>query len=131
MSVDNMNDKQNIEQLEAQAKKIASLLDNHAQRLSMRTIKQIEDGRARAVSAHHKTTSMNADGTLNHWASWIEQHRLAFAGLLMATIIGGFVMMQTYKANQTSDAFLLGADLPPEAFVDRGFEPALNRQVRI
>jgi Protein of unknown function (DUF3619) len=34
--------------------------------------------------------------------------------------------MQAFNQKEASDAFLLGADLPPEAFVDRGFEPSLN-----
>lgn len=131
MSVDNTNH-QSSEQLEAQAKQMGSLLDDHAQRLSMRTLKQLESGRARAVSAHQKRgAAMNSDGTLSQWTLWVEHHRLASVGVLLAAILGSFVIMQNLQSNQTSDAFLLGADLPPEAFVDRGFEPSLNRHVSI
>lgn len=132
MSVDNTNH-QNSEQLEAQAKQIAGLLDDHAQRLSMRTLKQLEDGRLRAVQAHqqHTGATVNADGTLSQWITWVDHHRLAFAGILLAAIIASFIMAQNFQASETSDAFLLGADLPPEAFVDRGFEPSLNRHANI
>jgi hypothetical protein len=46
---------------------------------------------------------------------------------LLGAIIAGFILMQMFSRNsEYGDAFLLGADLPPEAFVDRGFEPLLN-----
>ncbi len=132
MSTDNTNH-QNPEQLETQAKQIAGLLDDRAQRLSMRTLKQLEDGRARAVKAHQQNAgvSVNTDGTLSQWVAWVDHHRLAFAGIVLAAMIASFVMMQNFQTSETSDAFLLGADLPPEAFVDRGFEPSLNRHTNI
>ncbi|MFW5432477.1 MAG: DUF3619 family protein [Methylophilaceae bacterium] len=132
MSIDNTNH-QNSEQFEAQAKQVASLLDDHAQRLSMRTLKQLEDGRARAVSQHQKRqgATVNADGTVSHWTSWVGHHRLAFTGVVLAAIIASFVILQNLQSNETSDAFLLAADLPPEAFVDQGFEPSLNKHVNI
>ncbi len=132
MSQDNTN-YNDIEATEAQAKQIAGLLDNHAQRLSMRTLKQLEDARSRAVKVHQaqQGATVNADGSLSHWVSWIDHHRLAFAGLILAAMIGTFVIMQNMNGNETSDAFLLGADLPPEAFVDRGFEPSLNNRANI
>lgn len=127
------NNHHNVEQLETQAKQVTSLLDDHAQRLSMRTLKQLEDGRALAVNAHQKRQgpAVNSDGTLSHWTSWVDHHRLAFVGMVLAAIIAGFMMMQNLQTSETSDAFLLGADLPPEAFVDRGFEPSLNRYVKL
>ncbi len=132
MSKDNTNS-QNLEPLEAQAKQITDLLDAHAQRLNMRTLKQLEDGRARAVSMHHSRQggTVNADGTVSQWTLWLDHHRLLFASVLLAAIIGSFVILQNLQSTETSDAFLLGADLPPEAFVDRGFEPSLNHHVSI
>jgi len=123
-------DHHNLEELEMQAKQAANLLDEHAQRLSMRTIKQLEDGRARALDLHQKRQgdSVNADGTLSQWTSWLEQHRIAFVSMVVVAAIGSFLMIQNLQTNEVSDAFLLGADLPPEAFVDLGFEPALNQQ---
>lgn len=132
MSVDS-NNHHNLEQLETQAKKVTSLLDDHAQRLSMRTLKQLEDGRAVAVNAHQKRQGpvVNSNGALSHWTSWVDHHRLAFAGMVLAAMIAGFMMVQNLQSSETSDAFLLGADLPPEAFVDKGFEPSLNRYVKL
>lgn len=132
MSVDNANDK-GIEPFELEAKRIASQLDAHAQRLSMRTLKKLEDGRNNAVQVHKARTgaSVNADGTLSHWATWVDHHRVMFAGLVLIAIISFFFVLQNIGVSETSDAFLLGADLPPEAFVDQGFEPSLNIRASI
>ena len=132
MNTDNTNIN-DIEQDDVQAKQIASLLDAHAQRLSMRTLKKLEDGRARAVKLHqqHQGATVNRDGSLSHWTSWIDHHRIAFAGLILVAMIATFIVLQNVNNNETSDAFLLGADLPPEAFVDKGFEPSLNNRANI
>lgn len=132
MSADNTNHN-DTEHLEAQAKGLVSLLDARAQRLSMRTLKKLEEGRTRAVEMHKERhgASMNNDGTLSHWGAWIDHHRLTFAGLVLIAIISTFIVLQNMNNNETSDAFLLGADLPPEAFVDKGFEPSLNKRATI
>jgi hypothetical protein len=105
------------------------LLDAHAKRLSMRTLKQLEDGRARAVKVHAQQlsgVSVNKDGTINSVFSWAQHHRIASTGLILGAMIAGFILLQSLGQQEASDAYLLGADLPPEAFVDRGFEPSLN-----
>ena len=131
-------DNQQLENIDAQGKQIAGLLDAHANRLSMRTLKQLEDGRARAVKVHAQqllgaqvNNGVNHNGTLTSTFGggifgWAEHHRIASTGLVLGAIIAGFVLMQALGHKEPSDAFLLGADLPPEAFVDRGFEPSLN-----
>ncbi len=132
MSEDNTN-QQEIDALEAQGKEIASLLDAHAEHLSMRTLKQLENGRERAMSAYAQSAGarVNVDGTLSHLGGWVDHHRVAFIGLVVLTVVMSYFVMQTFSANETSDAFLLSAELPPEAFVDRGFEPSLNRRENI
>jgi Protein of unknown function (DUF3619) len=133
MNTDNTNQNEmNIDSTEfdTQGKQIAGLLDEHANRLSMRTLKQLENGRERAVKAHARQASgasVNRDGTLSGLSTWASDHRVMTTGLLLGAIIAGFVIMQSLNRNtEASDAFLLGSDLPPEAFVDRGFEPYLN-----
>ena len=138
MSVDNL---QNIDtqEIDTQAKQIAGLLDANSSRLSMRTLKQLENGRERAIKVHAQRisgVSLNYAGTLSvslsGMSSWAEHHRVASTGLVLGVIIMGFVMMQSMGQRESSDAFLLGSDLPPEAFVDRGFEPSLNdNQVKL
>ena len=131
MTIDNINHEtiEGTEQTDLKGKRIASLLDAHAKDLSMRTLKQLEDGRARAVKAHSQQVSgvgINKDGTSSGIFAWAQHHRVASTGLILGVIIAGFVLMQAFSHHEASDAFLLGADLPPEAFVDRGFEPSLN-----
>lgn len=131
MTTDNIN-QQDTQQIDLQGKQIAGLLDAHAKRLSMRSLKQLEIGRARAVKAHAQQVSgalikANQDGTLNGVYAWAQHHRVASTGLILGAIIVGLVMLQAFGQQQASDAYLLGADLPPEAFVDRGFEPSLNK----
>lgn len=132
MTKDNTN-YSNDEQVDVQAKALVSLLDENAQRLSMRTLKKLEDSRAQAIDKHQKIsgTHVNADGTLSHWTSWLDDHRTLFSGLVLLAAISTFLILQNIGGDETSDAFLLGADLPPEAFVDRGFEPSLNKNVSI
>lgn len=130
MSIDNLQENEmDMANIDIQAKQIAGLLDAHANRLSMRTLKQLENGRERAVKAHAQQisgVSVNRDGTLSSISSWADHHRIASTGLLLGAIIVGFMLMQSSGHKEPSDAFLLSADLPPEAFVDRGFEPSLN-----
>lgn len=129
MSIDNKDHSFDSSNLEQQGRQIAGLLEDNAKRLSMRTLKQLETGRERALKAHAaKVTGAiyNKDGTLTHLSAWAEHHRFFSAGLVLAAILVGFVLMQALSNDESSDAFLLSADLPPEAFVDRGFEPTLN-----
>lgn len=120
--------------LDAQAKQIANMLDEQSNQLSMRTIKQLENARERAVQAHNQASgvNVNSNGTLGLTVSWAEQHRLATAGMVLVAITAGFLLMQSMSKPESSDAFLLGSDLPPEAFVDKGFAPSLNfKQAKI
>jgi hypothetical protein len=131
MSINNTKQDLQDSELDLQAKQIAGLLDAHANRLNMRTLKKLEDGRERAVKVHAQQISgagMNHDGTLNSIYSWAEHHRIVSASLVLGAIIAGFVIMQSFNHKEPSDAILLSADLPPEAFVDRSFEPTLNNR---
>lgn len=111
-----------------QARQIAGLLNAHTNLLSMRTLKQLEKGREQAVKAHMRQAgAINGDGTIGNMVYWAEHHRIAATGMLLGAIIVGFVLMQSFGQNiEHGDAFLLAAELPPEAFVDTAFEPSLN-----
>lgn len=123
-------DQSNQAALEAQAKKVSQLLDTHAKGLSMRTLKQLEDARARAVKIHAEQSSgvINADGSASMVRTWVGHHRLVTSSLVIAIFFSAFVGFKMSVPRESSDAYLLSADLPPEAFVDRGFAPALNKQ---
>jgi hypothetical protein len=118
-----------------QGKAIAGLLDSRAQQLSMRTLKRLEDSRILAVQRHANLNGghdINQNGTLRHWLSWSQHPRLISMGVLCAALIVGLTLTHHLsQQNENSDAFLLGAELPPEAFVDRGFEPWLNAKAEL
>jgi hypothetical protein len=119
-----------------QGKAIAGLLDSRAQQLSMRTLKRLEDSRSLAVQRHANRYAagydINQNGTLRHWLSWSQHPKLISMGVLCAALVVGLTLTHHLsQQNENSDAFLLGAELPPEAFVDRGFEPWLNAKAEI
>lgn len=127
MNTDKINQDLSDNELESQAKQIADLLDEHAQRLSMRTLKQLENGRERALKAHnYGAVARHHGNVIAGIFSWAEHHRVASTGMILGAMVVGFILMQSLNHKESSDAFILGADLPPEAFVDRGFEPFLN-----
>lgn len=126
----NLSDGQlsNMDTEDLNGQQIADLLNDHAKHLSLRTLKQLENAREQAVKAHKQQSgAINRDGTISNMLHWAENHRVATTGMLLAAMIAGFVLTQTFTQNiEHGDAFLLAAELPPEAFVDRAFEPALN-----
>lgn len=130
MNQDNTNLEKTAQlDLEVQAKQLAGLLDENANRLSMRTLKQLEDGRTKAVKLHADVlagASTNGNGTLSLVSAWAIHHRMIVSGLLLITILVSIVLFKSLSYKEPSDAFLLGSELPPEAFVDKGFEPSLN-----
>jgi hypothetical protein len=130
---DNTNGKNTIE--DESAKAIVGLLNQQASRPTMRVAKRLENARVKAVTAHEAKLSgvkVNADGTLSGWFTWTHQPRMVFAGLLCAILVASVVYMQNVRSfHDNTDALLLGSELPPEAFVDRGFEPWLNAKAEI
>ena len=123
-----MPNNDDLTDLETQATQIAGLLNTHANDLSLRTIRQLEKAREQAVTLHSQQLNQHKkDGTFSHVLVWADHHRIATTGLLLIAIMAGFIWMQSNSAqHEHGDAFLLGAELPPEAFVDRSFEPSLN-----
>jgi hypothetical protein len=122
-----------VEIEETQAKAIAKALDAHSQRLSMTTLTRLEQSRALAVSRYQARASgqVNTDGTLSGWLAsgapaWLNPRLLGTALLCLMLVLGFAIMQNKNQQVENSDAFLLSAELPPEAFVDRGFEPWLN-----
>lgn len=129
--IDNIQQKDS-ELLDIQGRQFAGLLDTHANRLSMRTLKRLEDARLQAVRLHEQKMAgnvHNGGGTLGKVFFWADHHRTAVTGMILATVVAGLLLVQTSSFKVDTDTMLLGSELPPEAFVDRGFEPSLNRRV--
>jgi Protein of unknown function (DUF3619) len=137
MTIDHSNhDKiDDLNETDTHAKLVANVLDAQTQKLDMRILKRLEDSRNLALAAHtSKTTGqqVNSDGSLSSWFSWSQHPRLMSAGLLSVALLVGLMVTHNYNRQiEQGDAFLLGAELPPEAFVDRGFEPWLNAKAEL
>ncbi len=129
---DNTYQTEEIESMEVEGRQLTKLLDTHANRLSMRTLKQLEDARLQAVRLHEQNLTgnvSNGDGTLGRMFFWVDHHRTAVTGMVLATLVASLVLVQLLSFKVDTDVMLLGSELPPEAFVDRGFEPSLNQHV--
>ncbi|MDZ4141631.1 MAG: DUF3619 family protein [Methylotenera sp.] len=113
----------------------AGLLKDNAQHLNAVTLQRLSAARNSAVArltAHQTQTAhgVNQSGNVLQWlghdfASYIGHHRMMSAAMLVGAMILTFFAAQHFNANnnlQSSDAFLLASELPPEAFADKGFD---------
>ncbi len=120
---DNFNTEQEI------AKNIVSLLDSDAQNLSADQVAKLDNSRQRALDKHMRlrTVPVHSISGISHtFFDYFEQHRaLMSSGLAFGVILVAFLVVQPvskYNTNERSDAFLLGSELPPEAYADKGFD---------
>jgi hypothetical protein len=118
----------NDNQEEAKAKQIIQLLDEGVTKLDSAVTGQLASSRQQAVSIMAQRSMMSAQGSngvLHMFGEYFQQHRaMMYAGILLSAILVAFLITQQLT-NQISleegDAFLLGEELPPEAFLDQGF----------
>ncbi len=120
------------------AKEIVSLLDESSAKLDREVLDRLYAARMKAVgnlAAHKQAASANgADGrghVLRLFGSYLQQHRLLMPAVMIASAaVVAFIVTQQ-MVNQPpieqGDAFLLGAELPPEAFLDKGFDTWVAR----
>lgn len=93
---------------------------------------EVEDGLYRArqqalkvfAERKHQTQSF---GSVLSWAMFVHP-RMVSAGVLSICMLFGIGLFHIQQQNTAVDTLLLSADLPPEAFVDNGFEPWLVAQ---
>lgn len=108
------------------AQLIASLLNEEAQRLDMRTTARLEKARSQAVEMHaKKQTIITNAGTGQLVMGYLQHHRMLFSSVIvifLATLTFVAEQKPVHMPDMHSDAFLLGSELPPEAYVDRGFD---------
>ncbi|MGB4811889.1 MAG: DUF3619 family protein [Methylophilaceae bacterium] len=123
-----------IEGEEALAKTAASLLNENAQHLNAVTLKKLATARNQAVNRllAQQSGGINQNGHVLQWFghdSYFGQHKLMAASILVGAVLLIFLATQKFNKAQnsvvsyqeSSDAFLLASDLPPEAFADKGF----------
>jgi len=111
------------------AKKIVELLDDSANALQPHVLQKLEAGRMQALAKHSVAAAGHA-GLSEVLSAYLHHHRLIMsAALLCSAIAVAFVVTQQFSGQDTleqGDAFLLGSELPPEAFLDKGFNTWLE-----
>jgi len=105
------------------------LLDDSANALQPQLLHKLEAARMRAVAAHSAAVAGNVGlGAL--LGEYLHHRRLLMsAALLCSAIVIAFVVTQQFSGQDSleqGDAFLLGSELPPEAFLDKGFNTWLE-----
>lgn len=118
------------------AKKIVDLLDEGTGHLDYQTSEKLSAARRKAVAAvaspayaHHAQLSLTGLGhsvqEYFHHHHWMPMAIVASVALLLFV-----ALQQHYSEPVEADALLLASDLPPEAYVDKGFDAWLKNTSR-
>ena len=112
----------------------SNLLDDHAQHLNAITLQRLSEARALAVgqlaAPQAAVAGINQSGSVLQWFGNgfnrnFEQHRMMFSLIMVVVMALTFFVVKQFGVDKNiehSDAFLLAAELPPEAFADKGFD---------
>lgn len=118
---------------ETTAKKIISFLDESVAALNAGTVDRLAAARKRAVTRHvERTAARLRQSTLARLMDWLlHQHRVVTsAALVCSAVFVAFLLTQQLSEQEMmgqGDAFLLASELPPEAYLDKGFDVWLER----
>jgi hypothetical protein len=122
-----------MKQEEITAKHIISFLDESAATLDAGTVDRLAAARQHAVARHIVRTAVRLQ------QSWfaqmmdrlLHQHRAVMsAALVCSAVFVAFLLTQQLSEQELTghgDAFLLASELPPEAYLDKGFDVWLQR----
>ena len=120
------------------AKEIVSLLDEGTVKLDREVLDRLYAARMKAVgnlaAQKQAVTVDHADGlghVLRLFGNYMHRHRLLMPAVMIASAaLVAFIVTQQMTGQpsiEQGDAFLLGAELPPEAFLDKGFDTWVAR----
>ena len=110
-----------------QAKEIVNLLDKNLATIDPLTVSKLKYARETALFQMPANASFNHRGIsyLLGTHAYQQKVRLMLIGLLL--ILGVFLMVyQNAQDDRQSDAYLLGSELPPEAYLNEGFDTWLS-----
>ena len=118
------------------AKKIVDVLNDGTASLDRKTADQLAAVRHKAIAAaqpayaHHAQTSLAGFGhSIQEY--FHEHHGWMPTALVASVALLVFVALQhNYSEPVEADALLLASDLPPEAYVDKGFDAWLENSSR-
>lgn len=116
------------------AKKITELLDEGTATLDRAVLDRLYAARVKAVARlaeQHQMAAASAGGpVLQLMGDYLQRHRMLVPAALVAgaALVAFTVTQQVSRqhAIEHGDAFLLSAELPPEAFLDKGFDTWLR-----
>ena len=114
------------------AKALIKLLDESTDHLDAHVLSRLAAARRQAVE-HLQSASMAVAGPASLTAYFVDilhNHRAVMStALLCGTVIIVFFVSQQFLGPELldqGDAFLLASDLPPEAYLDKGFDEWLE-----
>lgn len=122
--------KRKIEQNDSermQAKAIVDLLDKNLASIDAQTLSKLKYAREQALSMIPANEVVAHRGVLHLLGEHIQHQKLwmAVIGLLLLLSLF-FVMHENAQDISQSDAYLLGSELPPEAYLNEGFDEWLS-----
>lgn len=97
-----------------------------AQRLSVArdlAVAQLASQQTQAHGVHHSGNVLQWLG--DHVGQYFGRHRVMSAAMMAGVMLLTFFTVQQFESNrnlESSDAFLLASELPPEAYADKGFD---------
>ncbi len=110
-----------------QAKEIVNLLDKNLATIDPLTVSKLKYARETALSQMHANASFNHRGILYLLGTHTYQQKLRLMLIGLLLILGVFLMVyQNAQDDRQSDAYLLGSELPPEAYLNEGFDTWLS-----
>jgi len=116
------------------AKEIISYMDESVENIDAHIVVKLANARKQAVAALSAQTK-TADGIghriLQLFDDYIHNHRaIASTAMVCSVALVAFLVTEQISRQEMieqGDAFLLGSELPPEAFLDKGFSTWLER----
>lgn len=124
-----------MNQQESTVKLVVQALDASVEELDEDVIRRLAAARERAVSAMQpQWQAAGHNGVFHNLGNYVVHHRLmTSAALLLGALVLGFIVTQHVIGQhqlEQGDAFLLGSELPPEAYLDKGFDTWLQQNAR-
>ena len=118
------------------AKRIASLLDEHALNMDTKVAAKLSYARQQALAnmaGSPSRLSISQNGVLRLLGGYWHQHRLLMTMLMCGLGIIALLTIHNLtnqEAAEQGDAYLLASDLPPEAYLNEGFGTWLSENTQ-
>jgi hypothetical protein len=124
--------KREIEQHEresAQAKEIIALLDRDLASINPINASKLKYAREKALSKMPANETVVHRGVLHLLGLHTHHQKLWLTVIGLLLVLGIFLVMHENKQElNQSDAYLLGSELPPETFLNEGFDTWLSEK---